>query len=62
MHDNQLRSAVDRFSNLVVDLPDNELERQWIWGSYESEGVRFVFSAPMNSCGSWQSRSVMRAD
>jgi hypothetical protein len=41
MHDNQLRSAVDRFSNLVVDLPDNELERQWIWG--DSEGVHFVF-------------------
>ena len=43
MHDNQLRSAMDRFSNLVVDLPDNELERQWIWGSYDSEGVRFAF-------------------
>jgi hypothetical protein len=43
MHDSQLRLVVDRFSNLVVDLPDGELERPWVWGSYDSEGIRFAF-------------------
>ena len=43
MHDSQLRRSVSRFSNLVADLPDDELEHPWAWGSYDSEGVRFAF-------------------
>ena len=43
MKNSILRRSVDRFADLVVDLPDSELERQWVWGSYDSEGVRFAF-------------------
>jgi hypothetical protein len=38
-----LSNAIDRFANLVQALPDSELEREWTWGSYTSEGVRFAF-------------------
>jgi hypothetical protein len=38
-----LSKAIERFENLVQALPDSELEREWTWGSYKSEGVRFAF-------------------
>lgn len=38
-----LSNAIERFENLVQALPDSELEREWAWGAYTSEGVRFAF-------------------
>jgi uncharacterized damage-inducible protein DinB len=42
MH-NSVSEAVGRFSELVLNLPDTALEKDWAWGSYKSEGVRFAF-------------------
>jgi hypothetical protein len=38
-----LSEAVTRFCKLGLDLPDSDLEQEWSWGSYESEGVRFAY-------------------
>jgi hypothetical protein len=39
----QIMKPVARFSDLVRDLPDSGLEREWAWGSYRSEGIRFAY-------------------
>lgn len=41
--DNPTAKSIKRFSELVWALPDSELERDWAWGSYKSEGIRFVY-------------------
>jgi uncharacterized damage-inducible protein DinB len=41
--DKQISRAIVRFTDLVRDLPDAELEREWAWGSYKSEGIRFTY-------------------
>lgn len=41
--DNPTAKSIQRFSELVRDLPDAELERDWAWGSYKSEGIRFAY-------------------
>ncbi len=41
--DNLIFKSIKRFSELVRALPDSELEREWAWGSYESEGIRFAY-------------------
>jgi hypothetical protein len=38
-----LARAVERFAALTVDVPDSELDREWVWGAYDFEGVRFAF-------------------
>jgi hypothetical protein len=43
MTDDRLISAVNVFTEMVIDLTDDQLERDWAWGSYDSEGVRFAF-------------------
>ncbi len=40
---NSASKSIDRFTELVRDLPESELEREWVWGSYKSEGVRFAY-------------------
>ena len=40
---NSASRTIDRFKELVQDLPESELEREWVWGSYKSEGVRFAY-------------------
>jgi hypothetical protein len=35
--------AVERFADLTQDVPDSDLDREWAWGAYESEGIRFAF-------------------
>ncbi len=37
-----LESAVFNFAKLTWNLPDHELDREWVWGDYD-EGVRFAF-------------------
>ena len=41
--DNPTTRSIKRFSELVQALPDAELERDWAWGSYKSEGIRFAY-------------------
>ena len=41
--DNPTTRSIKRFSELVQALPDAELERDWTWGSYKSEGIRFAY-------------------
>ena len=41
--DNPTTRSIKRFSELVRALPDAELERDWAWGSYKSEGIRFAY-------------------
>jgi hypothetical protein len=43
MMDNPVSEGTARFADLVQDLPDAALEKDWGWGSYESEGVRFAY-------------------
>jgi len=43
MTEHQLSSAIYDFTDLVLDLTDDQLELDWAWGSYDSEGVRFSF-------------------
>lgn len=38
-----LARAVERFADLTQDVPDSDLDREWAWGAYESEGIRFAF-------------------
>ncbi len=38
-----LARAVERFANLTQDVTDSDLDREWAWGAYESEGIRFAF-------------------
>ena len=38
-----LDHAVERFADLTQDVPDLDLDREWAWGAYESEGIRFAF-------------------
>lgn len=41
--DNPVHQSITQFTELVSSLPDADLEREWIWGSYNSEGIRFAF-------------------
>lgn len=43
MFNTLLAQAVREFSNTVVGLPDAELDRDWAWGAYDGEGLRFAF-------------------
>ena len=38
-----LARAVERFADLTQDVPDSDLDREWTWGAYDSDGVRFAF-------------------
>jgi hypothetical protein len=43
MFEASLVSAVEQFAALTLAAPDSQLEREWTWGAYDSEGVRFAF-------------------
>ncbi len=43
MSDYLLTQAISQFAELVLDLSDSDLEQEWVWGSYESEGIRFAY-------------------
>ena len=38
-----LARAVEQFASLTQGVPDSALAREWAWGAYDSEGVRFAF-------------------
>lgn len=50
MTEYQLSSAINDFADMVLGLTDDQLELDWAWGSYDSEGVRFSYFPLMNSC------------
>jgi hypothetical protein len=43
LFDNPVSKSVSQFAGLVDGLADSDLEKEWIWGSYKSEGVRFAY-------------------
>jgi hypothetical protein len=43
MFESSLTGAVKRFASLMQGVPDSELGREWAWGAYDEEGVRFAF-------------------
>ena len=43
MFKTSLARAVEEFADVVQGVPDAELDREWAWGAYDSEGVRFAF-------------------
>src|SRR5262245_45021462 len=43
MFDSNLIQAVDQFTQLTQRLSEADLEREWAWGDYAGEGVRFAF-------------------
>ena len=43
MSESILSKSVETFARMVIDLPDQQLERPWAWGAYDSEGIRFAF-------------------
>jgi len=38
-----LVEAVEQLAAVAHSMPDPELDREWTWGAYDSEGVRFAF-------------------
>ncbi len=36
-----LARAVESFAAILQEQPDSKLDRDWAWGAYDSEGVRF---------------------
>jgi hypothetical protein len=38
-----LARAVEQFADVTLGVSDSELDREWAWGAYDSEGVRFAF-------------------
>lgn len=38
-----LAEAVDGFADVTESVPNADLDREWAWGAYDSEGVRFAF-------------------
>jgi len=43
MFKNSLAQAVARLAEVTHNVPDSQLGREWAWGAYDSEGVRFAF-------------------
>jgi hypothetical protein len=43
MFSSSLAHAVERFADVTQGLPDRDLDREWAWGAYDAEGVRFAF-------------------
>lgn len=43
MFETPLAPAVKQFANITQGVTDSELNREWVWGAYDSEGVRFAF-------------------
>ena len=43
MFEMSLARAVEQFADVTQGVPDAELDREWAWGAYDSEGVRFAF-------------------
>jgi hypothetical protein len=43
MFETSLARAVQRFASVTFPMSDSELDREWAWGAYDSEGVRFAF-------------------
>ena len=43
MFETSLARAVEQFADVTQGVPDSELDREWAWGAYDSEGVRFAF-------------------
>jgi len=43
MLETSLYRAVGQFAGVTQGVPDAKLDREWAWGAYDSEGVRFAF-------------------
>ncbi len=43
MVNNPISVSIFRFAELCQEITDSDLEREWIWGSYKPEGLRFAF-------------------
>jgi hypothetical protein len=43
MLSNPLTQSVEQFAGRLAHIPEADLEREWNWQSYDSEGVRFAF-------------------
>ena len=42
MPDASLVRAVEQFASVTLGIPDSDLDREWAWGAYDEEGVRFA--------------------
>lgn len=43
MFSSSLAHAVERFAEVTQGVPNPDLDREWGWGAYDAEGVRFAF-------------------
>jgi hypothetical protein len=43
MFSSSLAHAVERFADIMQGVPEPDLDREWAWGAYDGEGVRFAF-------------------
>lgn len=48
-----LSQAINRFTQIIQNVPDAELQRPWGWQSYDSEGIRFAFSERTKNYATW---------
>lgn len=39
----ELINAVENFANLMLPVPEKDLERTWVWKDHDEEGIRFAF-------------------
>ncbi len=43
MFNSELTDAVEKFAELMLPIPEKDLERAWIWKDHDEEGIRFAF-------------------
>jgi hypothetical protein len=43
MFTNELATAVEDFSSLLLPVSEKDLERAWVWKDHDGEGIRFAF-------------------
>jgi uncharacterized damage-inducible protein DinB len=58
MFETSLARAVQQFASLMLPVPDPELDTEWVWGAYDSEGVRFAFFRTYEELSELAARTV----
>ena len=53
-----LIKAVDMYAALTVDLSETQLNLDWAWGDYDSEGIRFSMFRTFEELRGWAVRLV----
>jgi hypothetical protein len=55
----ELLNAIDKYASLTIGLSEDQLNLDWAWGDYDSEGIRFSMFRTFEEL---QAMAVQRAD